>query len=75
MHRCFLSKRRYLSVGKASTLKALILQSKQLRTTSYLNSRAYAAAGQAGGALHTMSVLPGQTALGNGQGLSPDAVA
>ncbi len=47
----------YLSAGVMSTLKAPALPSKLLRETSRLNGRAYVAAGQAGAALHTMSVL------------------
>ncbi len=44
----------YLSAGVMSTLKAPALPSKPLRETSRLNGRAYAAASQAGAALHTM---------------------
>ncbi len=63
-----------------STLKAPTLPSKPLRGTSRLNGRAYAAAGQAGAALHAMSVLQAFQAellrdLDQGQGLSPEAVA
>lgn len=47
----------YLSQGNSSSLKAPILLSKPLGTTSPLNSRAYAQAGQAGGSLHTMAML------------------
>ncbi len=49
----------YLSAGVTSTLKAPALPSKPLRETSRLNGRAYAAASQAGAALHTMSGDPG----------------
>ncbi len=69
----------YLSRGVASTLKAPALPSKALKDTSRLNGRAYAAAGQAGAALHTMSVLQAYQAdllkdLDQGQGLPPEAV-
>ncbi|KAL0180003.1 hypothetical protein M9458_025445, partial [Cirrhinus mrigala] len=47
----------YLSPGAASSLKAPTLPSKPLRTTSLLVGKGYAAAGQAGACLHTMSVL------------------
>lgn len=47
----------YISQGKSSSLKALALPSKPLQTTSRLNGRAYAAAGQVSGALHIMEVL------------------
>ncbi|KAL0146631.1 hypothetical protein M9458_057971 [Cirrhinus mrigala] len=70
----------YLSVGKASSLKTPSLPSIPLQVTSRLNGRAYAAAGQAVGALHTMAVLQAYQAdllkdLDKGQGLSPDEVA
>ncbi|MGL5882283.1 MAG: hypothetical protein ACRCY0_03465, partial [Synechococcus elongatus] len=70
----------YLVAGRAPTLKAPVLPSKPLKVTSRLNGRAYAAAGQAGAALHTMAVLQAYQAdllkdLDQGQGLSPDAVA
>ncbi len=60
-------------------LKTLTLLSKPLRMTSKLKSRAFAAAGQAGGALHTMAVLQAYQAdllkvLDDGKGLSPEAV-
>ncbi len=63
----------------ASTLKAPALPSKALKDTSRLNGRAYVAAGQAGAALHTMSVLQAYQAdllkdLDQGQGLPPEAV-
>ncbi len=69
----------YLSRGVTSTLKAPALSSKPLKETSRLNGRAYAAAGQAGAALHTMSVLQAYQAdllkdLDQGQGLPPEAV-
>ncbi len=69
----------YLSRGVASTLKAPALPSKALKDTSRLNGRAYVAAGQAGAALHTMSVLQAYQAdllkdLDQGQGLPPEAV-
>ncbi|KAL0203138.1 hypothetical protein M9458_001156, partial [Cirrhinus mrigala] len=47
----------YLSPAAASSLKALVLPSKPLRVTSALVGKGYAAAGQAGACLHTMSVL------------------
>ncbi len=47
----------YLSPGAASSLKALDLPSKPLRTTSALEGKGYTAVGQAGACLHTMSVL------------------
>ncbi|XP_073708624.1 uncharacterized protein [Garra rufa] len=70
----------YLSTGRASSLKTPSLPSPALQLTSRLNGRAYAAAGQAVGALHTMAVLQAYQAdllkdLDNGQGLSPDQVA
>ncbi|KAL0180337.1 hypothetical protein M9458_025779, partial [Cirrhinus mrigala] len=70
----------YLSVGKASSLKTPSLPSIPLQVTSCLNGRAYAAAGQAVGALHTMAVLQAYQAdllkdLDKGQGLFPDEVA
>ncbi len=72
----------YLSAGVTSTLKAPALPSKPLRETSRLNGRAYAAAGQAGAALHTMSVLQAYQVyqellrdLDQGQGISPEGVA
>ncbi len=69
----------YLSRSVPSTLKAPALPSKALKDTSRLNGRAYAAAGQAGAALHTMSVLQAYQAdllkdLDQGQGLPPEAV-
>ncbi len=47
----------YLSPGVASSLKAPVLPSKPLRTTSALVGKGYTEAGQAGACLHTMSVL------------------
>ncbi|KAL0190937.1 hypothetical protein M9458_013635, partial [Cirrhinus mrigala] len=47
----------YLSPVAASSLKALALPSKPLRTTSVLVGKGYSAAGQAGVCLHTMAVL------------------
>lgn len=47
----------YLSVDEASTLKTPSLPNKPLRVTSHLNGTAYAVAGQAGVALHTMAEL------------------
>ncbi len=47
----------YLSPSTASSLKAPVLSSKPLRTTSALVGKGYTAAGQAGACLHTMSVL------------------
>lgn len=49
----------YLSMGYTLMLKTLALSTKPLRVTLQLNGRAYVAAGQAGGALHTMATLPG----------------
>lgn len=61
-------------------LKAPALLSKPCQTTSGLVGRVYAAAGQAGGALHTKAVLHIYQAnllkyLDQGQGLSPEVVA
>ncbi|KAL0195429.1 hypothetical protein M9458_009001, partial [Cirrhinus mrigala] len=47
----------YLSPEAASSLKAPVLPSKPLRTTSALVGKGYSAAGQAGACLHTMAVL------------------
>ncbi len=47
----------YLSPDGASSLKAPVLPTKPLRTSSALVGKAYTAAGQAGGCLHTMAVL------------------
>ncbi len=47
----------YLSPDAASSLKALTLPTKLLRTSSALVGKGYAAAGQAGSCLHTMAVL------------------
>ncbi|KAI2653798.1 hypothetical protein H4Q32_014146 [Labeo rohita] len=47
----------YLSPEAASSLKAPVLPSKPLRTTSALVGKGYLAAGQAGACLHTMAVL------------------
>ncbi len=47
----------YLSPGAATSLKAPVLPSKPLRTTSALVSKGYTAADQAGACLNTMSVL------------------
>ncbi|KAI2653751.1 Lamina-associated polypeptide 2, isoform alpha [Labeo rohita] len=70
----------YLSLGKVTSLKTPSLPSIPLQVTSRLNGRAYAAAGQAVGTLHTMAVLQAYQAdllkdLDKGQGLSPDEVA
>ncbi|KAL0153483.1 hypothetical protein M9458_051212, partial [Cirrhinus mrigala] len=70
----------YLSTGEASSLKTLSLPSAPLQVTSCLNGKAYAAAGQAVGALHTMAVLQAYKAdllkdLDKGQGLSPNEEA
>lgn len=64
-----------LSMGDVLMLKIPTLLSKPLKT-SKMNGRAYAAAGQAGGASHTMVVLQAFQAdllkdLDNRQGLSP----
>lgn len=56
-------------------LKTPTLPSKKLKMTSKLDGRAYVAAGQADGALHTVAVLQTYKAnLLKGQGLSPEAV-
>lgn len=47
----------YLSPGTFSSLKAPILPSKPCQTTSRLVCKSYVLAGQANGALHTMTVL------------------
>ncbi|KAK2860295.1 hypothetical protein Q7C36_004461 [Tachysurus vachellii] len=47
----------YLSPSIASSLKAPVFPTKPLRATSALVGKAYAAAGQAAGCLHTMGVL------------------
>ncbi|KAK2869242.1 hypothetical protein Q7C36_001113 [Tachysurus vachellii] len=47
----------YLSPSVASSLKAPVFPTKPLRATSALVEKAYAAAGQAAGCLHTMGVL------------------
>ncbi len=47
----------YLSLSGASSLKAPVLPTKPLRTTSALVGKAYTAAGQAAGCLHTMAAL------------------
>ncbi|KAI5102599.1 hypothetical protein C0J45_7951, partial [Silurus meridionalis] len=47
----------YLSPSVASSLKAPVFPTKPLRATSALVGKAYAAAGQAAGCLHTMGVL------------------
>ncbi len=47
----------YMSPGAASSLKAPVLPSKPLQTTSALVGKGYTAAGQAGACLHTMAVL------------------
>lgn len=47
----------YLSPGEVSSLNALVLPSKLCQATSRLVGKAYATAGQAGGALNTMAVL------------------
>ncbi|KAL0175497.1 hypothetical protein M9458_027827 [Cirrhinus mrigala] len=67
-------------MGETSSLKTPSLPSIPLQVTSRLNGRAYAAAGQAVGALHTMAVLQAYQAdlfkdLDKGQGLSPDGDA
>ncbi|KAL0151516.1 hypothetical protein M9458_053168 [Cirrhinus mrigala] len=67
----------YLSLGEASSLKALSLPSEPLQQTSSLNGGAYAAAGHAVASLHTVAVLQADLLkdLNKGQGLSPDEVA
>ncbi len=47
----------YLSPSGASSLKAPVLPTKPLRTTTALVGKSYMAAGQAAGCLHTMAVL------------------
>ncbi len=47
----------YLSPGGVSSLKAPVLPTKPLWTSSALVGKAYTAAGQAGACLHTMAVL------------------
>ncbi|KAI2643846.1 Malformin synthetase mlfA [Labeo rohita] len=47
----------YLSPEASSSLKALVLPTKPLRTTSVLVGKGYSAAGQTGSCLHTMAVL------------------
>lgn len=47
----------YISQGESSSLKIPALMSVALQSTLHLNGRTYVAAGQAGGALHTMAVL------------------
>ncbi|KAL0148900.1 hypothetical protein M9458_055704 [Cirrhinus mrigala] len=47
----------YLSPEVASSLKAPVLPTKPLRTTSVLVGKGYSVAGQAGACLHTMAVL------------------
>lgn len=46
-----------LSLGTATSLKALVLQSKPCQEKSQLIGKVYAAVGQAGGAVHTIEVL------------------
>ncbi|XP_050988385.1 uncharacterized protein LOC127179128 [Labeo rohita] len=65
----------YLSMGETSLLKTPSLPSIPLQVTSRLNGKAYAAAGQAVGALHTMAVLQALKDLDKGQGLSPDEMS
>ncbi len=47
----------YLSPSGASSLKAPVLPTKPLRTTTDLVGKSYTAAGKAAGCLHTMAVL------------------
>lgn len=63
----------YLSLGTSSLLKAPILTSKAYQTMLRLVGRAYVAAGETGGALHTMAVL--QAYQNQGEGLSPKTVS
>lgn len=67
----------YLFPGASSSLKAIILPSKPCQMTSVLVGRSYTAAGQAGGALHNMTVLQAYLLkeLNQGKGLSPEAVS
>lgn len=46
-----------LSLGTATSLKALVLQSKPCQEKSQLIGKVYAAVGQAGGAVQTIEVL------------------
>lgn len=69
----------YLVSGRVSTLRALTLPSRALKTTAFLNGRAYTAVGHAGAALHMMAVLQAYQAnplcdLEQGARLSPEAV-
>lgn len=53
----------YLFSGTSSSVKTPVLPFKLCQRTSRLVGRAYAAAGQTGGALYTMAVLlPGRSA-------------
>lgn len=70
----------YLLQSEASSLKAPVLPFKPLQTTLRLTGKAHVAAGQADGALHTVSVLQAYQPdplrdLNQGQGLSPEAIA
>lgn len=71
---------RHLSQSEVSSLKSTVLLTKPCQTTLWLVGKVYVAAGQAGGALHTMADLQAFQAdplkdLAQGQGLSVEAVA
>ncbi len=70
----------YLSPGGVSFLKAPVLPTKPLRTSSALVGKAYTAAGQAGACLHTMAVLQANQAdllkeLDEGEDIRNDSIA
>ncbi len=69
----------YLSPEAASSLKAPTLPSNPLRTSSVLVGKGYAAAGQAGSCLHTMTVLQAYQAdllkeLDEGEGVNAEDI-
>ncbi len=69
----------YLSPDATSSLKAPTLLSKPLRTSSALVGKGYAAAGQAGSCLHTMTVLQAYQAdllkeLDEGEGVNAEDI-
>lgn len=70
----------YLSPGTPSSLKAPVLPSKPCQMTLRQVGRAYAVAGQAGGALHMMAVMQAYQAdllkdMDQGKRLCPETVA
>lgn len=70
----------YLSPGTSSFLKSPVLPSKPCQTTSRLVGKSYAVAGQASGALHTMTELQAYQVdllkdLDQGEGLSQCSTA